>query len=125
MRETAGWMRWPSASKSSRPSCAADDDLTVEHVAARREHQLGEVAPEWLGRARLQEHLLAVDERQAAKPVELDLVGKVLADGQLLARERQLGLDRRLQRKTHSSSPLSSRFARLGWTRVGSPGIFG
>ncbi len=87
MREAAGWMRWPSASKSSWPSCAANDDLAVEHVAPWREHQLGEVAPEWLGGARLQEYLLTVDEGQAAEAVELDLVDVVIADRQLLARE--------------------------------------
>ena len=54
----------------------ANDDLAVEHVAPWREHQLGEVAPEWLGGARLQEHLLTVDEGQAAEAVELDLVGQ-------------------------------------------------
>ena len=47
----------------------ADDDLAVEHILAGREHELGEVTPEWLGRARLQEHLLAVNERQAAEAV--------------------------------------------------------
>ena len=73
---------------------AANDDLPVEHVATWREHQLGEVAPEWLGVARLQEDLRAVDEGQAAKPIELDLVGVVLAARQLLARERELWLDR-------------------------------
>ena len=80
---------------------AANDDLAVEHITAGGQDQLGEVAPEWLGRARLEEHLLAVDEREAAKAVELDLVGEVLADGQRLARERKLGLDRRLQGQCH------------------------
>ena len=33
-RDAAGWMRWPSASKSCRPSRVEEDDLAVEHVAA-------------------------------------------------------------------------------------------
>src|SRR5205085_12072952 len=96
------------------PVGAAHDDLTVEHVAARREAQLGEVAAERFAPARLQEQLLAIDECQAAKPVELDLVHVAVALGQLLARQRQLGLDGRRQRQAH-------RLARLGCTRRGSP----
>ncbi len=64
----------------------AHDDLAVEHVAARGERELGEVAPERLAVARLQEHLIAVDEREAAEAVELDLVAVVLTARQLLAR---------------------------------------
>ena len=64
----------------------ADDDLPVEHVAAGGKGELGEVAPERLAVARLQEHLVAVDEREAAEPVELHLVAVVIALGQLLAR---------------------------------------
>src|ERR1700733_1053898 len=118
----------------------ADDDLAVQHIATCGKLELGEVAPERLAVARLQEYLLAVDERNAAKAVELDLVAVVLALGQLLARERQLRLERRLQRQAHclvsslpacppSACPASPSacpasppaFALLGCTRLGSP----
>ena len=125
-------MRWPSASKSSRPPDVAHDDLPVEHVASGREHELREVASERLAVARLQEHLLAVHERQAAKPVELDLIAVVLALRQLLARERQLRLDRAAEPAGRLTPPLllagrtllrrrSAARARLGCTRGGSP----
>ncbi len=61
------------------PVGVAHDDLPVEHVAARREGQLGEVAAEGLAVARLQEDVLTVDECDAAKTVELDLVDVVIA----------------------------------------------
>ena len=48
MRDSAGWMRWPSASKSWRPSVVEEHDLAVEHVAARGERELGEVAAQRL-----------------------------------------------------------------------------
>ena len=79
----------------------AHDDLAVEHVAPGGKLELGEVAPERLARARLQEDLIAVDEGQTAKAVELDLIDVVLTDGQLLARERELGLDGGLEREGH------------------------
>ncbi len=73
----------------------AHDDLAVEYIATGREEKLGEVAAECLAVARLQEDLLAVDEGDAAKTVELDLVDVVLAFGQRFARKRKLGLERR------------------------------
>ena len=86
----------------------ADDDLAVEHVAARREGELRKVASERLAVAGLQEDVLPVDEREAAKAVELDLVAVVLADRELLARERELRLHRRRQRRAHAL-PLRAR----------------
>src|SRR4029077_9817510 len=80
---------------------AAHHDLAVQHVASWREAQLREVAAEGFAPARLQEHLVAVDEDQAAKAVELDLIDVAVPLRKLLARERELGLDRRLQRQGH------------------------
>src|SRR5205814_7801366 len=85
-----------------------------EHVTAGGKGELGKVAAERFAAARLQEDLLSLDEGDAAKAVELDLVHVALALGQLLARECQLRLDGRLQRQRH-------RLARLGCTRLGSP----
>src|ERR1700733_14367085 len=81
----------------------AYDDLAVEHVTPGGQHELGEVAPERLAVARLQEAVFAVDEGEAAKAVELDLVDVLLADRQLLARQRQLRLDGRAQRERRDS----------------------
>jgi hypothetical protein len=83
------------------PVGTTNDDLAVEHVASGWKHELREVAPERPAVARLEEHLIAVDERKAAKAVELDLVGVLLAHRQLFARDRQLGLDRRREREGH------------------------
>ena len=74
-----------------------DHQLAIEHVAAGRELELGEVATQRLARSRLKEEVVAVDERQHPKAVELRLVHPLLALGHLLAGERQLGLDGRLQ----------------------------
>src|SRR5205085_6838312 len=82
--------------------------------------QLGEVASERPAVARLQEDLLAVDERQAAKAVELDLVAVLIPVRQLLAGESELGSKRRLERQAHERSPPARR-ARLGCTLGGSP----
>ena len=82
-----------------------DDQLAVDHVAALRQHQLGEVAQQRPGPARLQVDLVAVDERERAEAVVLRLVRPLLALGQDLAREGQLGLDRRLDRKGHWPYP--------------------
>src|SRR6202035_1093722 len=98
----------------------ADDDLAVEHVVARGEDELREVAPERPAVARLQEHLLPVHEGEAAEAVQLDLIGVVLARRQLLAGESELWRERRLQRKAHAC-PLPAPRARLGCTRGGSP----
>ncbi len=94
MRDAAGWMRWPSASKSSRPSAPADDDLPVEHIATGWEAQLGEVAPQRAAVARLQEDILPIHKREAAEAVELDLVHVRLPLGERLAGECQLRLQR-------------------------------
>src|SRR6202035_3784734 len=98
----------------------ADDDLAVEHIVARREDELREVAPEGPAVAGLQEHLLPVHEGEAAEAVQLDLIGVVLARRQLLAGESELWRERRLQRKAHAC-PLPAPRARLGCTRGGSP----
>src|SRR5437879_795756 len=101
------------------PIFVAHDDLAVEHVVAGRKGELGEVAPEWPAVARRQEQEIAVDERQAAKAVQLHLVGVVLPRGQLLARERELRRERRLEWQAHACSLRAPR-ARLGCTRGGS-----
>ena len=49
----------------------ADHELAVQHVAAKRESQLGEVAAHRLAVARLHEHLVAVDEDDVRKPSHL------------------------------------------------------
>ena len=74
-----------------------DHDLAVEHVAAGGEVQLREIALEWLGPARLQQQLFAIDERERAEAVVLGLVGPLLADRQLRFAAGQLRFDRRLQ----------------------------
>ena len=79
-----------------------DDQLAVDHVAALGQHQLGEVAQQRLAAAGLQVDLVAVDEGERAEAVVLGLVGPLLALGQGLARERELGLDRRLRSGTPS-----------------------
>ena len=58
---------------------AVDHDLAVEHVAARWEAQLGEVARERLAAARLDHALVAVDEHDRAEAVVLRLVRPLLA----------------------------------------------
>ncbi len=78
-----------------------DHDLPVDDVPARREGELGEVAPERLGAARLDQHLVSVDEHDRPEAVELGLIRPVLAQRQLLAGARQLGVDRRCQRQRH------------------------
>jgi len=80
---------------------AADHDLAVEHVAARGKRELGEVARQRLAGARLHVHVLAVDEHDRAEAVVLGLVRPAVAVGQLLARSRELGLERGLERQRH------------------------
>src|ERR1700684_960174 len=60
------------------PVGTAYNYLPVQHIAPRRKGELGEVAAECLAVARLQKHLLAIHERDAAKAVELDLVDIVI-----------------------------------------------
>ena len=72
---------------------AVDHDLAVEHVAAGRKGELGEVARQVVAGARLQRHGLAVDERDRAEAVVLLLVGPLRTDRQLLRATRELGLD--------------------------------
>ena len=85
MRDFAGWMRWPSASKSCRPSVVEEHDLAVEDVAARGEGELGEVARERLAVARLEVDVVAVDEGDRAEAVPLGLVDPAVARRQALA----------------------------------------
>ena len=80
---------------------AVDHDLAVDHVAPGRERDLGEVAPERLGAARLEHQLVAVDEGDRAEAVEFRLVAPLLAERQLLGGAGELGLDRRLERQCH------------------------
>jgi hypothetical protein len=81
------------------------DDLAVEHVAAGRELQLGEVAAQRLAVARLQVGLVAVDERDGAKAVVLGLVGPAVTLRQAGSRARELGRQRRFERKGHETAP--------------------
>jgi hypothetical protein len=85
---------------------AEDDDLAVEHVAPGREAQLGEVPRQRLAVARLQVGLVAVDERHAAEAVPLRLVRPALALGQLRARARELGQERRCDGEGHRARRL-------------------
>ena len=62
-----------------------DHDLAVEHVAPGRERDLGEVAGQVTAVARLQLHLVAVDERDRAKAVVLGLIDPLLAHRKLRA----------------------------------------
>src|SRR5262245_19197686 len=80
-----------------------DDQLPVEHVAALRELHLGEVAPQRLAASRLHVDVVATDEDDRAEAVVLRLVDPVLALRQDLPRERELRLDRRLQREGHGA----------------------
>ena len=105
MRDLAGWMRWPSASKSWRPCVVEQHDLAVEHVAPLGERQLGEVAGQRLAVARLQVDLVAVDERERAEAVPLRLVDPAVALGQRLLRLRELGEDGRAERQGHAPDP--------------------
>ena len=81
------------------------DDLAVEDVAPGREDQLGEVAAQRLAVARLQIGLVAVHEDDCPKAVVLGLVGPAVAFGQGGSRSRELGCERRVQRKRHRAAP--------------------
>ena len=85
-----------------------DHDLAVEHVAARRQRELGEVAIERLAVARLQEHLVAVDERDHPEAVPLRLVHPLALGRQLGRGLRELGIDRRRERQRHCASGFGS-----------------
>ena len=103
MRDSAGWMRWPSASKSWRPVRVEEHDLPVEHVAARREAQLGEVARQRPPVARLQVDVVAVHEGDRAEAVPLRLVHPAAAGRQRLGGLGELGEERRREGKRHRS----------------------
>ena len=62
-----------------------EHDLAVEHVAARREAQLGEVARQRLAVARLQVDVAAVDEGDGAEAVPLGLVHPAVSGRERLA----------------------------------------
>ena len=68
-----------------------EHDLAVEHVAALREGQLGEVAAQRLAAARLQVDVRAVDEGEGAESVPFGLVHPAVAGRQLLGRTGELG----------------------------------
>ena len=81
---------------------AEDDDLAVEHVAAGREAQLGEVARQRAPVARLQLDVVAVHERDAAEAVPLGLVDPAFAGRQLLGRPGELREERWCERQRHA-----------------------
>ena len=96
-------MRWPSASKSWRALGVEEHDLAVEHVAARGERQLGEVARQRPAVARLQVDLAAVDERDRAEAVPLRLVGPAVAGRQRARRLGELREDGWGERQRHDA----------------------
>ena len=81
-----------------------DDELAVEDVAAVGELELREVAAQRLAAARLDVDVVAVDEDDCAEAVPLGLVRPLVALGQCLARERELRLDRGLEREQVSDA---------------------
>src|SRR6202789_510649 len=81
----------------------ADDQLAIQDPAPRREAQLREVAGQFLAAAGLDIGVLAVDEDDRPKAVELRLVGPLLAQRQLFAGQRQLRLDRRREWEGHAA----------------------
>ena len=96
-RDSAGWMRCSSASKSSPEGW--DDDLAVDHapLGELRPHgveQLGEVPGEGPLVAAAELDLVAVAEDDAAEAVPLRLVDEALLDGQLPGELGQHGGDR-------------------------------
>ena len=78
-----------------------EHDLAVEHVAALREGQLGEVAAQRLPAARLQIDVRAVDEGDGAESVPFGLVHPAGARRQLLCRAGELGEQRWLEGQRH------------------------
>ena len=80
----------------------ADDDLPVEHVPARHELELGEVAAQRAPRARLQGDVVPVHEGERAEAVVLGLVAPPLTLRKRRARLGELGGERRSQGKRHS-----------------------
>ena len=77
-------------------------DLAVEHVAAVRELELGEVARERAPVARLQVHVAAVHERDRAEAVPLRLVAPAVPAGKRLRGAGELGQQRRCERERHA-----------------------
>ncbi len=80
---------------------AENHQFAVEDIAALRELHLREVAPQGLAAPRLQVDVVAVHEGERPEAVVLGLIDPVLALRQNLAGERELRLDRGLQRKGH------------------------
>ncbi len=89
------------------PVLPEDHELAVGDVPPGREAELGEVAGERLAVSRLDEHVVPVDEHHGAEPVVLRLVRPLLALGQRLPRQRELGLDGRLQGQGHPAIVVS------------------
>ena len=81
-----------------------DHDLPVEHVAPGREAQLREVAGQRLAVARLEDDVVAVDERHRPEAVVFRLVRVPVALRQAGRRFGELGGDRRAQRQSHRSA---------------------
>src|SRR3954451_14391079 len=79
------------------------DDLAVEHVAARRERDLGEVAQQRLAVARVPIPLAAVDQRDAPKTLSFGLVGPAAALRKRAAGLRELRGQGRRDRERHGS----------------------
>lgn len=79
------------------PSGPEDDQLAVDDVAAAGELDLGEVAPQGLAVARLEEDVVAVDEGERPEAVELRLERPAVTLRQLLSRQGELGSYRRIQ----------------------------
>ena len=77
------------------PACVAHDDLAVDHVAAWREAQLGEVARQRPVVARADLGLVTVDEDDRAKAVPLRLEGPAGLFRQAAPRARELRKERR------------------------------
>ena len=73
----------------------ANQQLAVEHVAALREAQLGEVPAHRLAVSRLHEHLVAVDEHDRAKAVPLAFEQPAVPIGKLCRRPSQRWPERR------------------------------
>ncbi len=84
---------------------ARDHDLAVGDVAAGREDDLGEVAPQGLAGARLHHDVVAVHEDDRPEAVELALVRPAVALRHLAGRAGELGRDGRGERQAHPAEP--------------------
>jgi len=76
-----------------------EHDLAVEHVAAGREAQLGEVAQQRAAVARLEVEVAVVDEGDGAEAVPLGFIAPVAARRQRLRGAGELRGDGRLEGK--------------------------